>query len=699
MSATYLTQLGLSALAGLKKGEGFKINDNVEESIGISFGPSHYPPNPITDNTILGLFVGSDINPGIMRVGFQQNSTRGLPDSYYRRLITMGATSLPGLSGSHADTITDNTSNWKEKWSFGSYRILGQQAFDEFRVGTGTYNEFCMMFSIFHSFMTQQNTVINSYVNANKHLDGTYSNLNDLLTGDIAGVSLATLFFGQDLINLGKSLDLSKIDKFGYPSELLKLFKAHNGISRELIVSLLYVDLTTTEIDQILDGSVSASNDQEKRIYKALSLVSGDSMASTLTPMNCKTQGLRSLADLLDLKKIFPQSYSTLTVPEYNSSAMPTNSKTYFLIYQGDAGVNPMLNKYGTILKNFIPEDLAVACDSFSISMQQIKNIKTMHIEKFATVVSNLEISSDLDLIGGSGALDKDLATDYVNSIALGSGPDGTFTMIDFLGSMTGMSYNFDNLISTINAVDTSNLTERCEELLEALKTPTTSVVDGATVYTFNLGLIDGLIEIINTELLRLSTTEEGVKLTALVDKINDTRAKINRARDAAIEEFGIDLTTNNASNSDINSFVLNTMSVYSAETLDTKTAQVIEALMDLSTVTGQSLMAAMRESRNKQRLELAGAVTESDVPADRTTEGKTTIPLSSSGETTALIHKVTGRSNIPGSLSGSEYDNLVPPNLEIFNIADSITGTILTPAEAVETVILCNCDCWDLLR
>ena len=72
------------------------------------------------------------------------------------------------------------------------------------------------------NYLKNTNTLINHYSVAPTYLRSAYSNMNDLMTSDITTVSLSTLYWGQDLIRLGKALDLSLIEYFGLPSALLK---------------------------------------------------------------------------------------------------------------------------------------------------------------------------------------------------------------------------------------------------------------------------------------------------------------------------------------------------------------------------------------------------------------------------------------------------------------------------------------------
>ena len=63
----------------------------------------------------------------------------------------------------------------------------------------------------------------------------------------------------------------------------------------------------------------------------------GQDLLDVLVPLNCKTVGLDNLADLLNIQKLFPNSYQTITVPIYNTTTQPTNSKTYYPIFEGNS--------------------------------------------------------------------------------------------------------------------------------------------------------------------------------------------------------------------------------------------------------------------------------------------------------------------------------------------------------------------------
>jgi hypothetical protein len=100
---------------------------------------------------------------------------------------------------------------------------------------------------------------------------------------------------------------------------------------------------------------------------------------------------------------------------------------------------------YGSYLTGIIPPDIAVAAGAFSAAMQQIQNIQEVQIEKFAQVVTNIETMVGLNTNSNSNNLvptNLPLRTLGRPKIALGSGPQGSYTMSDFFGCMSGLPYN-----------------------------------------------------------------------------------------------------------------------------------------------------------------------------------------------------------------------------------------------------------------
>lgn len=253
-----------------------------------------------------------------------------------------------------------NPNNSITQWGF--VRCWALQAWNEFnwnggvtdpeplRASSGTplspvqYKDFLSSFMTCSSFIDYTNVSIDLLVNAPTYLKGTYSNMNDLDSADITGVNLATAAFGRDCIAAGKVIDLSQIAKFGLPSVLLQTIQKCHAVSQALNLALLSAGLSPDEIALIANNALpSVSKEQEQLIYGACLVIVGTDLQDILIPMNCKTPGLTCLADLLDIRKLFPNSYQSMTVPIYNKQlGLPTNSKTYYPIFEGN-GVSPRL--------------------------------------------------------------------------------------------------------------------------------------------------------------------------------------------------------------------------------------------------------------------------------------------------------------------------------------------------------------------
>jgi hypothetical protein len=193
-----------------------------------------------------------------------------------------------------------------------------------------------------YSFIEYSNSAILAVNNSQTFLDGTYSNMDDLITGDITGVSVATSLFGQDLITSGKAINLTSIATFGLPSNLLYTLQQNNALTKSVSLALIASGITVSELSDILTLAEPITREQEQKIYGAFGIIVGQDLKDILVSLNCKTTGLESLCDLLNPQKLFPNSYQTLTVPVYNTVGGPANSKIYYPIYD-NGGLNSNL--------------------------------------------------------------------------------------------------------------------------------------------------------------------------------------------------------------------------------------------------------------------------------------------------------------------------------------------------------------------
>ena len=338
--------LGVNALSSLLQNTGLHINPGMTDFVGTSTSVSSATHGIIVNETCLRL----------LTYAIRDAYTRGqVNNATYDNLISIGSSTIPGLGNSPPSTYDwTGYPNWasdydhtNEVTSWGYVRLFALQGYNEFNYNSGlpAYSDYLTSFQIANGFVEYTNKAILATHNSQTFLDGTYSNMNDLISSDITGVSLATTVFGQDLIAVGKAIDLSHLETFGLPSNLLKVLYKNNGITKNLSLLIVSAGILPNDLDNILNDVVQPTTEQERNLYACFYLTVGDALTEVLTTLNCKTEGLDSLADLLNPMKLFPNSYKTLTVPVYNTQlGMPTNSKTYYPIYGNSASVNSNLS-------------------------------------------------------------------------------------------------------------------------------------------------------------------------------------------------------------------------------------------------------------------------------------------------------------------------------------------------------------------
>lgn len=508
--------------------------------------------------------------------------------------------------------------------------------------------------------------------------------------------------------------------------------------------------------------------------------------------------------------------------------------------------IQPAVQGFGSYLDGILPPDLAVACGAFSASMQQIKNISSIPVEKFAQVVTNLETTKGLNVNGTSVPTDTTLAQQGLNLIALGNGPFGTYTMSNFLGCMSGLPYMGINIREYIQELETTTLYDIYKNLYLAVTweratvsvqystytgpgpdfdtyyhvtgltitdagggygragdtapaitisnggsgTTTigtdytnigasgtygrvTSVAvssagsDGTSVPTatvafppgtgsFSNSIVQGYINDANAEILSIKNSQPA-KAQKLITNWELTGTLLSIEQRAIATGLPIRVPNSSPDNereptlagypTTQYSFV-DSIPKYAEFTQPHMYSQTLEAISNLNTVGGRSLVAMLRQSRNQDRLTklgvpldnnildtltktqeselVANGILPNSVPA---TSGITplgdgiyvdTIPATLSTElgipdpygyydptTNEYINTNqlfdgngdaidTGQATEPGSFAGSRYQNLIGPDLSAIYASKNLLPSTYSVQEAIDEVIRCNCDCWD---
>lgn len=497
--------LGVNTLAGLINDTGIRINPIAESYMGISRSIGAYSFGKIVEDTCLRMLTYS-INTGT------QTDT-----PTYNNMIHVGEYTIPGLGNSPPATYT-----WalRPKWvpyyrtnpsspnTWGYIRLFALQAWNEFNFNStyvikGEYRDFLSAFMSISGFIDYSNTAITAMDNSKTYLNGTFSNMNDLISADVTGVSLSTGDFGTDLLNSGKVIDLTAISSFGLPSSLVQTLAKNNALTPSVSLALLAAGLSAADVSDLTAGVNTPPRAQQTQIYNAFKLIKNQDLKDVLVQLNCATTGITVLTDLLDVRKLFPTSLTTLSVPVYNTSS-GGSSKTSYHIYSGSS-INSQITTsaiksqigqiilpgapevtddttltsstprtgFGSYLDGIVmPEDVIVGAGAFSASMQQIRNLASVPIEKFAQIVVNIETVTSLSAATATNApapTNQSLVSSALPKIALGSGPQGTYTMSNFLGCMSGLPYDWLGIYNDIRALEDKMLYDLYRELFLAV--------------------------------------------------------------------------------------------------------------------------------------------------------------------------------------------------------------------------------------
>lgn len=754
--------LGVNVLASILQNIGLTINKVTQSYVGQSKEYGQYTFGSVCSTTVLNKLTQS------IRLAYESGD---ITESTYNDLIKIGSTTIPALGNTPPDTYTyvgntnvGSTENINQSWlpwtkqnlpptststgkageatSYGYVRLFALQAWNEFNwngLQTNTniqYSDFLTSFITGSGFIQNTNDAINAMANSLDYLDGIYSNMNDLITGEITGVNLATIEFGQDLIMLGKTLDLSRIDSFGLPSTLLRTIYQYNGMTQSLNLALISSGLEASTIENIANGSQSATTGQEQKIFGSFLVIQGNDLREILITLNCKTKNLQSLADLLNLKKLFPNSYLSMTVPIYNTTTLPTNSKTYYLIYDGD-DVNSRLtntdivNQIGTLVTNNLPppatEEVYISTNTIekqrAIILEQNQQLQfspspilpspqtiaNNSIEKIQPLPKGFDsylvniIPKDQAIAAGAfsmamqqiknitnipiekfaqivGTLETTRNLNLINGTTIPADKSLAEAGLSIMGMGSGPNgtYTYSDLFGSMSG--TCYYWKDIEKYIKLIETNTLKSIyqdlyDELSKPTPDNSVVDNYILLANNEISNiLSSRPKEANTLNLLWSLTGKQLTIEQG--ARVK--GISVVPSPRDNSltqtpNIQISFVDTIPQYASETMPHMAAQTLEAISDWDTVGGQSIVGLMRENRNKDRLSLMGIPIENNI--DTTVTAQQSIILESNGTLPNARNGVP----IPGVGCNLE-DNVIytlPSNLEVLDESNNIQTPI----------------------
>ncbi|MEI6106514.1 MAG: hypothetical protein WCR49_05815 [Opitutae bacterium] len=509
-------------------------------------------------------------------------------------------------------------------------------------LGNGDVSVFAQVFSSAQGYISVTNDYINSSINSQTYLGSTFTTMNSLFTGNLSDVTLAMNTFGSDLAALGQLIDLNNLGNFGSPAALFRQLITLTNITPRIRAALIQAGLDEASIGNLTDPNVNVDTNIQRLAYLGMQNITGTDLAQILAIFGVTTPNLTTMADLLNPVKIFPNSFSSLTVRTYNQDT----TSVLRAIYDNNQGtVNSKLLIYlpayvlslagpNTItyerLNRIIPADQALANKAIQVSLQQIKNVSTLLLTQLATAFSNMETTQNLPSISSlQQAVPDSVSAFYANNYATGSGPNGTLVITDLLGAAVGLPFTSDliNVTTTINSMQSSGILNTLTLNYNRMANTVNGVYGPANVGPIIIppGPGEGTYSNADTAMQALIgnaavqvyliansyPTQSGILNTNFVDMAENLSNENTNLSLASINIAGL----SSAGRGPIMSFV-QSLPNYGLNTEQNGPSQFLEIVADLNTQGGQAIVACLREGRNNAVLNNVNIGVDTNIPS-----------------------------------------------------------------------------------
>jgi hypothetical protein len=404
--------------------------------------------------------------------------------------------------------------------------------------------------------------------------------------------------------------------------------------------------------------------DRAQRLaYNAFTMISGDALVQILDILDVTTPNITGLEQLLDPVKTFPLSYPSLQAP---GAVGPVP------IFGANGSVNssiaPIVNSYLPAatgcdeLSKIIPPADAVANKAIQVALQQINNIPNVPLPDLAQAVlgavnnpwqvtdaylpndlvstgapvpayyrATQEVPAGTDInntaywtpttLGGLSTMaglpliqaqttpvDTSVTDYFANSVATGTGPDGTITTYDVLGLALDADDFTARLIDTADTID--GLGTGLDDLSQIYVDMLSAANDAAMIT---------LIANANAEIASIGSVHPAQVATMNTDWVymaNLMNLSARYTTEAGIDYFNLQPGDKNS----VYGFVQN-LSQYGLLTANHDAAEFLDNLADTAILGGQAIVGAMREGRNQAQLEANGIYNANQVPSDAEVE------------------------------------------------------------------------------
>jgi len=400
----------------------------------------------------------------------------------------------------------------------------------------------------------------------------------------------------------------------------------------------------------------------QRLAYQGMANVTGTDLQQVLSILQVTTPGITSMADLLDQTKIFPNSYTTLQTPTPEGPVPVYGTDGSVNMNLSDNVSAYLASPNGCEdLSKVIPPAQAVANKAVQVAFEQITNITNSTLPALSatinttprtpwdinkaylanavvanapavnglaqlspttvfyraqqdvpagtniidtnywlpTTISGLNTMSGLPLIQAqTTAIDSSVASFYSSNVATGTGPDGTITTCDVIGT----------------AIDSSNIAAQLAVATSAMANIVTldasNIANINSAYVAIAGAANATVVVTNITRANGNITNiynnANAQVVANVTALNTAWSVIGNvlSTEKTYQTYaGIDYTNLQAGERVSTMGFVQQLPLYGTQTDSCGPAYFLEQVANTSIIGGQAIVGALREGQNNQVL------------------------------------------------------------------------------------------------
>lgn len=568
---------------------------------------------------------------------------------------------LGGIYQSTAEStavLPTNAGFWSVLLAADSYFSVIPETAAARLLGNGDLTKFCQLFMAAVAYQQQANQLLGeiqgSSVLARTFNTGT-GGMDTITTANLNQVTSRTDLLAQDLRDLGQLIDLARLDSLGLPGQLLaQIGRVSGGDIPALSQRLAQEDFSTATIRALAQGTNSLTAQEEYTLYRVLLTVTDDTLSQIRAVLDIRTANITNAAQLLDPRMILPRSFQTLTCPT------PTALAPVYINGPEAWAVNPLLEplllnplvaRYQgpgqtqglAQMSRIIPPDQALANKAFARALGQIKNISATTLPQLAGAMTLIETNQGLPAIQAlTQPVPTSVLTFYESSLGQGSGPDGTLLLTDVIGSPSGwvlttgfntMTQVLDQLTMT-GALDQLLGSQGAYTVMENIQAGTyTQLVMGLYRVVIPSGLpgagtygdyataqeaeddafLTGIIPATATIIAGIVTANPDAVAQAVSAQVSMAQELERQANNIQLAQISIN-EYQPSSTASVMSFAGN-LHEYGVDVSPGGANEILSALANQATLSGQAVTASLREGRNIQALQQTGIEVDTQLP------------------------------------------------------------------------------------